>query len=312
MYGLEEYVQPIVAIYVLWLLWFLGLIATALWSSRSVKRQHPALESGYRVLITVGGLLMFGFHPWPGLDVQYLLWRPLNGIAGWLLVALTFAGFVFAFWARALHGASNTSGQNIIETGPYSVVRHPLYTGVIIAAFASAMVFGKPSSLAGTVLLTIAFMVKILFEEGVLRSETGRYDDYAERVPMLVPFLPNRLWGKRYTPHVAPSLPRAIEETPAAVEETPAAIEETPAAIDETPVATAETPAAIDLLSPALAAAPVAAGTQMSLPLASPVPLPEPATVPVSEKTADEPVAPAADEAPAQPALSEAMSITKR
>ena len=299
MYGLEEYVQPIVAIYVLWLLWFLGLIATALWSSRSAKRRHPALEIGYRVLVTVGGLLMFGFHPWPGLDVQYLLWRPLNGIGGWLLVALTFAGFVFAFWARTLPGASNTSGRNIIiETGPYSVVRHPLYSGVIIAAFASAMVFGKPSSLAGAVLLTLAFMVKILFEEGVLRSETGRYDDYAERVPMLVPFLHNRLWGERYTPHVAPSLPRATEEAPAAVEETPAAIE--------------ETPVAIDLLPPAPAVAPVAAGTQMSLPLVSPVTLPEPAAVPVGENTADETVAPAADDAPAQPALSEAIAITKR
>ena len=285
MYGLEETVQPIVAIFVLWLLWFLGLIATALWSSRSAKRRHPALEIGYRVLVTVGGLLMFGFHPWPGLDVQYLLWRPLNGIAGWLLVALTFAGFVFAFWARTLPGASNTSGQsNIIETGPYSVVRHPLYTGVIIAAFASAMVFGKPSSLAGAVLLTIAFMVKILFEESVLRSETGRYDDYAERVPMLVPFLHNRLWGERYTPHDVPSPPRAIEEPPAA----------------------------IDPLPPASAEAPVAAGTQMSLPLVSPVTLPEPAAVPVGENTADETVAPAADEAPAQPALSEAIAITKR
>jgi protein-S-isoprenylcysteine O-methyltransferase Ste14 len=295
MYGLwsEEPVQPIVAIFVLWLLWFLGLIAVALWSSRHTKRLHPAQEFGYRALVIVGTLLLFSFTPWPGLDVQYLLWRPVSGIAGWLLVALTFEGFFFAFWGRIRVAAENGMGDHIIETGPYKIVRHPIYTGVIIAAFASAIVLGKPSSLAGAALLTLAFVVRILLEEGVLRSDTGSYDDYADRVPMLVPKLPTfltaKLWGERLAPGVPPALMRTSEEKPVA----------------------------IDMLEPAPAGTPAAAaGPQMSLPLESPVTIPEsaaqPATQPVSDTTADEPDAPVADEVPAQPELSEAMSITKR
>jgi protein-S-isoprenylcysteine O-methyltransferase Ste14 len=313
MYGLwsEEPVQPIVAIFVLWLLWFLGLIAAALWSSRRTRRLHPAQEISYRALVIVGGLLLFSFTPWPGLDVQYLLWRPVSGIAGWLLVALTFEGFVFAFWGRIRVAAESGMGDHIIDTGPYKIVRHPIYTGVIIAAFSSAIVLGKPSSMAGAALLTIAFLVRILIEEGALRSDTGSYSDYTERVPMLVPklpaFLTARLWGERFTPSVPPALTHTAEEKPAA----------------------------IDLLPPTPASEPVAArGVQMSLPLAEPVtmvqsePAAQPATQPVNETTADESEAPAADEPdapvadeedtpvadeePAQPELSEAISMTKR
>ena len=79
----------------------------------------------------------------------------------------------------------------IIETGPYRFVRHPIYTGLIIAGVCTAALEGKALSMAGCALMVTGFWIKARLEERFLRVELDAqaYDAYAARVPMLIPFV---------------------------------------------------------------------------------------------------------------------------
>jgi protein-S-isoprenylcysteine O-methyltransferase Ste14 len=74
----------------------------------------------------------------------------------------------------------------------YRIVRHPIYTGILLAVYASAAAKGTILGLLGALLITLGIWMKARLEERWLREELdpGAYDDYRGRVSMLVPFGP--------------------------------------------------------------------------------------------------------------------------
>ena len=83
-------------------------------------------------------------------------------------------------------------GHKVVDTGPYRIVRHPIYTGFIGGCWTLALVKATPAALAGAAVLTLVMAIKGKNEERFLRRELGEdaYDGYARRTPMLVPFAP--------------------------------------------------------------------------------------------------------------------------
>lgn len=112
-------------------------------------------------------------------------------------MALIAVGLAFAWWAR-LHLGRLWSGtvtakaeHHVVDTGPYRLVRHPIYTGLLLAILATMVAKGTVWGIAGAVLVIVGTVIKAKLEERFLRGELGSaYDDYARRVPMLVPFAP--------------------------------------------------------------------------------------------------------------------------
>jgi protein-S-isoprenylcysteine O-methyltransferase Ste14 len=108
------------------------------------------------------------------------------------------AGFLLACWARLALGKLWSAGverkadHRLVEEGPYAIVRHPIYAGLLAAALSLALVKATPFALAGLVLTSIGFTVKARLEERFLATELGEadYADYMRRVPMLMPFWP--------------------------------------------------------------------------------------------------------------------------
>ena len=163
-------------------------------------------EWTYRIL-EVGGyiLLLFLFvsnekariSGRPLMDFLFHRFWYLPAGAGWAMVLLATAGFAFCWWARLHLGRlwsgriTRKEGHHIIDTGPYAVVRHPIYTGILTAVIATALVKGAVHALIGAALLIVAYWMKARLEERFLREELGAaaYDDYSRRVPMLIPFL---------------------------------------------------------------------------------------------------------------------------
>jgi len=82
----------------------------------------------------------------------------------------------------------------VIQTGPYRLVRHPIYTGMLIAVWALAVQLGAAASLIGAALMTFGFWMKARLEERFLSAELGEaaYADYRDRTPMLIPLWPPR------------------------------------------------------------------------------------------------------------------------
>lgn len=177
----------------LWFAWLVTWWAAAFWSTRAIRRPAPGSQLAFRAFAIAGGVLLFGLNR-GGHTAGVMLWQP-DGIASVPFFVLTIAGFAFAWWARLTIGTLWSSGvtrkadHRIVDTGPYGLVRHPIYTGLIVSAFATAFVPLKALTLPGAALITAGFYLKARLEEQFLRAELGSdaYDEYARRVPMLVP-----------------------------------------------------------------------------------------------------------------------------
>ena len=187
---------PQIALYYLWFAWFASWLVAAFWSDRSAKRPGLRAEMLYRVVTFVGAALLFGFST-HSYGLPWRLWS-FDRAANWVLFAVCALGFVFCWWARIHLGrlwsgwVSKKEGHRIIDTGPYAIVRHPIYTGIILSVFATAAMKGTVIALVGAAIMTLGFWIKARLEERFLRSELGAesYDAYRKRVPMLVPFGP--------------------------------------------------------------------------------------------------------------------------
>jgi len=185
---------PQIVIYFLWVLWVISWTAAALWSTRTARRASFGEELISRVFTIIGALLLFGLYS-PRYVSVITLWR-VSDAAGWLLAAVTAAGFLFSWWARIHLGSLWSSavtlkeGHHVVDTGPYRVVRHPIYTGIIIATFATAIDKGTYVALAGAVLMLVGWFIKARVEERFLRVQLGAesYDAYARKTAMLIPY----------------------------------------------------------------------------------------------------------------------------
>jgi protein-S-isoprenylcysteine O-methyltransferase Ste14 len=94
---------------------------------------------------------------------------------------------------QAVVGHDHAEGGALCgDTGPYSVVCHPIYTGAIAATVATAAAEATLPAVIGLVLITLGLWLKARTEERFLREELGpeAYDAYRRRVPMLLPFGP--------------------------------------------------------------------------------------------------------------------------
>ena len=113
------------------------------------------------------------------------------------LALLTFGGIFFAWWARIHLGRlwsgsiTRKEGHHVVDTGPYRLVRHPIYTGLIGATIATATAAATVTAVVGAVLITFGMWLKARTEERFLTEELGpeAYAAYQRRVPMLVPFV---------------------------------------------------------------------------------------------------------------------------
>jgi protein-S-isoprenylcysteine O-methyltransferase Ste14 len=186
--------RPGWAIVVLWEAWVVSWVVAAFWASRPETRAGVRAELWYRLVIAAGAAaLILGQRYDGGLP----LWR-LTSAEAWVGVAVVAIGLAFTWWARVHLGrlwsgtVTRKADHRVVGSGPYAIVRHPIYTGLLLALIATAIVRGTVAALVGVALLTIGLWMKARLEETWLRQQLGpeAYDAYRRRVPMLVPFGP--------------------------------------------------------------------------------------------------------------------------
>jgi protein-S-isoprenylcysteine O-methyltransferase Ste14 len=148
-------------------------------------------------LVTAVGVILFAV-PARRYEGYLRLWH-VGWAGAWICVALEAAGFAFCWWARVHLGrlwSSNVTRKqdhHVVDTGPYALVRHPIYTGILLAVLAVVVAKGTVIGIFGAALITAGLVMKARLEEAWLHSELGpSYDAYRQRVPMLIPFLGTR------------------------------------------------------------------------------------------------------------------------
>jgi protein-S-isoprenylcysteine O-methyltransferase Ste14 len=109
---------------------------------------------------------------------------------------LTYLGAAIAIWARIILGQNWSArvtlkvGHELIRSGPYRYVRHPIYTGMLLAMIGTAMVAGEWRGAAAVALSIIAFCLKAQREEQFMVTEFGEtYHEYRSQTGFLVPGL---------------------------------------------------------------------------------------------------------------------------
>ncbi len=178
----------------IWLAWVVSWVVASVWSGRT-KSFVPTRDSWiYRLPILIGAVLL---SPWTADAVgASQLYHP--GETGtYLLAVVVLFGISFTWWARIHLGRfwsnaiTHKEDHRIVDTGPYGVVRHPIYTGLIIAILATGVAVGTWTSLLGALFISFGEWQKARMEEGFLSVELGSdaYGVYSRRVPMIVPFL---------------------------------------------------------------------------------------------------------------------------
>jgi protein-S-isoprenylcysteine O-methyltransferase Ste14 len=178
-----------------WLSFFAYWAIMALRVKRVVKRQSAA----GRLLQTLGTfiafLLMFNRGiQWSG--VMIVRFVPAERIPAAAGAALTCIGVAIAIWARTILGG-NWSGivtvkqdHTLIRTGPYRVVRHPIYSGLILALFGTALTLGEVRDLLAIVVVFLTLLVKSRTEERFMTEQFGReYEKYRRTTRALIPFV---------------------------------------------------------------------------------------------------------------------------
>ncbi len=183
---------PGAAIAAAWVVWLVTWILTAGWSARTASHHDLGAESPSRVL-TLAAIVMIMTSYWPmGFGV---LWTTPPAI-GWAMFAFVCGGLLFT-WAARLHlgplwsaTSAPTEDHRIVDTGPYGIVRHPVYAGLLLAAIATAVERGRVEAVAGMAVLIAAVSLRAKLEEHFLRRDLGDepYSAYRRRVPMLIPF----------------------------------------------------------------------------------------------------------------------------
>ena len=130
-----------------------------------------------------GGFLFSRFLP-PGTD------------AYWLGVILIAVGLGFTVWARQRLGR-NWSGtvqvkkdHQLISDGPYRLVRHPIYTGILVAFLGTAVIIGHWGAILAVLIAFESFWRKLTLEERFMRETFGSvYEEYRARTAALIPYL---------------------------------------------------------------------------------------------------------------------------
>lgn len=136
-----------------------------------------------------------------------LLFIPVPGLTGWFLpqrfhflvavgVAIQAAFFLLAVSARRHLGRNWSAevrigeGHELVRTGPYRLLRHPIYTAMLGMSLGTAIASSQFHALLGIIILLLAYLRKTRLEENILRQTFGvAYDDYERHTWSLVPLL---------------------------------------------------------------------------------------------------------------------------
>ena len=178
----------------LWLCWAALWTVAAVGVKASARREPMRSRLLHLVPLALAVLLLWG----PRQRLGWLGSRVVDESpwALWSGAALVAAGLVFTVWAR-IHLGGNWSGivtlkhdHALVTSGPYAIVRHPIYSGLLLAFVGSAIANGEWRGVLALVVVAAALWRKLRLEERWMAERFGAaYEGYRRRVAALVPFV---------------------------------------------------------------------------------------------------------------------------
>jgi protein-S-isoprenylcysteine O-methyltransferase Ste14 len=175
------------ALLVVWAVWALG-------TRQTQTRESLASRLSYSVATVCGFYLALSTDvPVTWLRTRLFAVHPSVEFLG---IALTAVGVGFSIWARVYLGGNWSGsvtvkvGHQLVRTGPYRWVRHPIYTGFLLGLLGTALVRAQVRGFGGVVVLYVGLKMKSKIEERTMAGVFGaHYEDYSRSTGAIVPRL---------------------------------------------------------------------------------------------------------------------------
>lgn len=172
---------------VVWIIW-------AIWTKPTQRRESFAARSLYGLVMLAASYVMFS-----GRFLGSWFFLHLYPPARWIEIlglVVTAAGLGLALWARAIIGrnwsgaVSVKVGHELVRTGPYHWVRHPIYSGITLALLGTALGIDQNRAFVAVILLYASFKIKSPLEERVMGGVFGaQYEEYRRSTGAIFPRL---------------------------------------------------------------------------------------------------------------------------
>lgn len=177
-------------------LFALGGIAMILWLSKHspsllrermsapIQRDQKPWDRVWLLLFVAGYLGWTGFMSWDAARTGFTAVPVWLQAVGGFLILLNAAGTFWTFRENAFAApvVKIQEGQRVIDTGPYALVRHPMYASALFLFIGTPLLLGSWRGLALSAILILAVAWRAVHEERTLRQELPGYDAYSERV----------------------------------------------------------------------------------------------------------------------------------
>jgi protein-S-isoprenylcysteine O-methyltransferase Ste14 len=179
----------------LWLVWALYWLASAANVKATQRRESFASRSTHLAAMVLAAVLLSA-PAIPNVPILYEPMVPPGAITALPGCMLLLTGLAFSAWARA-HLGRNWSGRvtlkedhELIRSGPYAIVRHPIYTGLLVAIAGTALVLSEWRGLLAVLVMAVSYWRKLRIEEQLLCGTFGdSYRRYSEHTAALIPYL---------------------------------------------------------------------------------------------------------------------------
>jgi protein-S-isoprenylcysteine O-methyltransferase Ste14 len=173
------------AIGIAWLVFWVGWLVSAFTAKESLPRNRPFPLAGLSALAVVLLLRVFARN---GLA--------LHSVAVGIVGAGLFAcGLALAIWARVYLGSNwgmpmtQRAAPELVSSGPYRLVRHPIYTGLLLAILGTALATSLVGLVAVVLLGAYFYFAASVEERNLSATFPAAYPEYRRRTKMLIPFV---------------------------------------------------------------------------------------------------------------------------
>jgi protein-S-isoprenylcysteine O-methyltransferase Ste14 len=185
-------ITPFQAARYLWILFTLYWLVSALKRKKTKQRESISHRLTYILPIVVVFYVLYNARF--GIEWLGTYFVPDTLAVQWAGVAVMVFGLGIACWAR-VHLGTNWSGtvtlkegHELIRTGPYRNIRHPIYTGILIGFLGWAIVGGQVRGLIAMAAVWLSFFIKARREEKFLAQEFGpKFEEHTQHTGMFLP-----------------------------------------------------------------------------------------------------------------------------
>lgn len=191
---MQTYPLALNIISVCWILFAVIWLLAAFATKQSVYRESTVQRLRYTIPILLCGFLLAKGHRLSD-PLDYRVIPHIEALA-WSGVVLCIAGLAFCIWARFTLGRNWSGvvtlkgGHELITSGPYALVRHPIYTGLLTMFVGTVIVLGHVAGIIAMPFVFGSLWIKLRYEERLmLKQFPNEYAGYQQRVKRLIPFI---------------------------------------------------------------------------------------------------------------------------